>query len=86
MADHAGYVFEYRLIAAAVEGRMLNADEHVHHINLDEHNNTSENLVIVDNSEHRRIHWLIRRGTDPVDAVREVLGGFEPMQVESESV
>lgn len=73
MADRFGYVFEYRLVAAAVLGRMLTADEHVHHIDLDETNNTPTNLVVVNNSEHKRIHWLIKRGADPVGAVREVL-------------
>lgn len=73
MADQGGYVFEYRLVAAAALGRMLAVEEHVHHIDLNETNNAPENLVVVTSSQHRRIHWRIRKGSDPIDAVREVL-------------
>lgn len=73
MADANGWVADYRLILADHLGRMLSSDEHVHHIDCDRQNNSIENLVVVTQSQHARIHWLIRRGSDPFDAVREVL-------------
>ncbi len=37
-------------------GRPLSSDEHIHHINGDPADNSIENLELVSNSEHRKIH------------------------------
>ena len=74
MADSYGYAYEHRLVVAARLGRPLDRAEHVHHVNGDEGDNRSENLVLVTLSQHRRIHNLIRAGLGHEEAVREVLG------------
>jgi hypothetical protein len=75
MATQRGFVLEHRLVASMKVGRMLNKSEHVHHVDLDPTNNDPSNLVVVDNVQHKQIHWKIQRdGLDPRDAVRAVLG------------
>ena len=41
-------------------GRYLTKDEHVHHIDLDPTNNSPNNLVVLNPSEHGRLHTLLQ--------------------------
>jgi hypothetical protein len=50
------YCYEYKLIMEKHLGRYLTEDEVVHHIDGDETNNKLENLKVVTQSEHIRIH------------------------------
>lgn len=75
MADTYGYVYEHRLIFAAAFHRPVSKGEHVHHVDLDPANNNLANLVVVTNSEHTRVHNLIRfQGVDPIRALDIVVG------------
>lgn len=49
-------VYEHRLTMERHLGRKLRPDEHIHHINEDKSDNRIENLKIVSNSEHIRLH------------------------------
>ena len=68
---HRGYVFvrkldhphqsggnvpEHRLVVEEKIGRYLRPDEHVHHVNHIKNDNRIENLMVVNNKEHRELH------------------------------
>lgn len=46
----------HNIIAEAVAGRVKLKSESVHHIDFNRKNNQRDNLVILDNTEHRNIH------------------------------
>lgn len=55
-ATKMGYVYEYRLIVELTIGRLLQRDEIVHHVNGDCTDNRPENLDVMSQSEHIRLH------------------------------
>ncbi len=61
-ADSRGYVYEHRLVARDIIGRILLPSEVVHHIDGDTTNNAKENLrVFASQSEHIKHHAELRR-------------------------
>ncbi len=50
------YELEHRLVMEEHLGRELTADEHVHHVNGDRQDNPIENLVVMSNADHQRLH------------------------------
>jgi len=60
-APKTGYIFEHRLNAEKIIGRVLNHDEYVHHIDMDNSNNDISNLFIAKRGEHRRTHASFNR-------------------------
>lgn len=73
MSDSRGYCYVYRLLAAGLVGRWLEHDEEVHHIDLDPTNNSLGNLVVLTRSQHRYVHWQIRKGSAPRAALASVM-------------
>ena len=55
-ADKDGYVLEHRLVVEKREGRFLERDEHVHHINRNKLDNRPENLMIMSKHDHHMEH------------------------------
>jgi len=47
---------EHRIVAEKIIGRKLRSDEVVHHIDGNKHNNKPENLMIMSQSEHIKLH------------------------------
>lgn len=55
--NRKGWIFEHRVLMEEKLGRILDPKEFVHHIDGDPGNNKIENLMLVDNATHKRIHW-----------------------------
>lgn len=51
-----GYVLEHRAVAENKIGRVLAADEVVHHINHNRKDNRPENLQVMGSQAHRKLH------------------------------
>lgn len=68
VAQSEGYVYvrdedgneilEHRLVVERRLGRKLQPDEHVHHVNKVRPDNRDENLVVMKNGDHSRMHRL----------------------------
>ena len=56
LGDKGAIVPEHRLIAALMLGRPLEHGEMVYHLDLDRANNSPDNLVVVNCSEHGQFH------------------------------
>ena len=62
LADPGGYVGEHRLVAESAMGRPLEADEQVHHINLQKQDNGVENLAVLPGrAAHAEVHKYVER-------------------------
>lgn len=55
-ANKGGYVAEHVVVACRKYGRELQNGECVHHLDMDKHNNSAENLIICDRKMHRNYH------------------------------
>jgi hypothetical protein len=55
-ADNRGYVPEHTVVAEKVLGRMLHKNEVAHHINGCPDDNRPENLHVMKDTEHKRLH------------------------------
>lgn len=69
MPDHpyatsSGYVYEHRLAVEKHLGRYLKPNECIHHIDLNKTNNDINNLLILTNSNHAKLHLFLRLWED----------------------
>ena len=60
-ANCRGYVAEHVLIVEKVIGRYLKKPEEIHHVDLNPHNNSKDNLVLCqDTAYHQTLHRKLR--------------------------
>ena len=57
-----GYVYEHIIIAEEGLNRSISKTEIVHHLNGDRSDNYPDNLIVIEESQHRKIHAWIERG------------------------
>lgn len=58
-SGNAGYVYEHRLVIERELGRYLVRGEEVHHLNCIKTDNCPDNLILLSNAHHQRLHvWL----------------------------
>lgn len=63
----AGRVFHHRHVASISAGRWIETREIVHHDNEDRKDNRPENLELMSNNEHMRLHHgLTRKDPEPI--------------------
>lgn len=55
------YIHYHRYLMEKHTGRKMLKTDHVHHVNGDKEDNRIENLEIVNNSEHLKRHWRMRK-------------------------
>jgi hypothetical protein len=61
-----GWVYEHRLVAESFLNRRLYDGEEVHHLDENKKNNHPENLLVLTQSQHAKLHaWMRRMGIDP---------------------
>lgn len=56
-ADSAGQIREHRFVMAEFLGRPLKPNEHIHHIDGNKLNNKLNNLLLITNSKHNKLHF-----------------------------
>lgn len=61
------YKMQHRLVMERYLGRELRPDEVVHHKDHDKTNNNIENLELLTNSEHTRLHNYEKFGKAPAE-------------------
>lgn len=60
-ADKQGYVYEHTLIYEKEKGILPSKNEVIHHIDMDKHNNSIDNLYLCNNKEHARTHRSLEK-------------------------
>ncbi len=54
-----GYIYEHRYVVEIAMGRLLKDDEVVHHLDCNRSNNRIENLLVLSNAMHSKLHsWI----------------------------
>lgn len=60
-ADKQGYVYQHTLIYEKEKCVLPNKGELIHHIDMDKHNNSIDNLYLCDNKKHLEIHRSLEK-------------------------
>lgn len=57
-----GFIYEHIEVAEVIVGRALREDEVVHHLNFNRADNRPENLLVLLNSQHAKLHEWLKAG------------------------
>lgn len=66
------YVYEHQLVAESKLKRYLKKGEVVHHIDFNKSNNSPDNLIVLTNDNHLKLHGLLRKGLSFQEAIKKV--------------
>lgn len=66
-----GYVYEHIAVAERSLGRPLKDNEVVHHLDGNTRNNRSANLLVLERSQHAKLHVWINSGAPGAEMLRE---------------
>lgn len=70
-ANWSGYVYEHIAVVEEMLGRPLHTNEVVHHLNGDRSNNKSHNLLVLERSQHAKLHMWLSAGAPGSESFRE---------------
>ena len=70
-ANWKGYVYEHICVAEDFLGRRLREDEVVHHLNGKKDYNLRHNLLVLQKSQHSRLHNWLEAGAPGFESARE---------------
>lgn len=65
-----GYVYEHVVVAEDFLGRPLRSEEVVHHLDGNRANNRSGNLLVLEHSQHAKLHVWINSGAPGAETLR----------------
>lgn len=60
---YEGFVYEHIYIAEHMMGRSLRDKEVVHHLDFNRQNNHPKNLLVLESSQHNKLHGWIKNGS-----------------------
>jgi predicted nucleic acid-binding Zn ribbon protein len=66
-----GFVYEHIVVAEEALGRKISDTEVVHHLNGDRSNNRKENLLVLEKSQHGKLHVWLNSGAPGIERLRE---------------
>lgn len=66
-----GFVYEHIIVAEEMLGRRLEKSEVVHHLDGDRSNNRMENLLILSNNQHGKLHAWLSNGAPGVTSFKQ---------------
>lgn len=59
---YEGYVYEHIIVAEHVMNRPLRLTEEIHHLDFDRSNNQLDNILVLEKSQHTKLHMWLRNG------------------------
>ena len=77
------YILEYRLVAEVKIGRRLLENEIVHHINGDVTDNRGENIEVMTQSEHAKLHGVMNNNlkNSPSHIAHREKGNYDDIRI-----
>lgn len=69
-ANRRKCVYEHVLVMENKLGRYIKKGEFIHHIDLNKTNNNPDNLIVLTNEEHARVHNKIKNGVNKYEAIK----------------
>lgn len=63
-SGYNGYIYEHIVVAENFMGRPLREEEVVHHLDENPANNREENLLVLESSQHSKLHAWVNRNNE----------------------